>query len=112
MVATRIVLGIARFLLAEQADPVLADAAMANTEILGVVSAIPGRAQADGVTELAFVRDLVRRGPVTGHLDADTACVGQGDHEFADEGVVLQFARQDAGDLGVGLRQRGTIRHR
>ena len=84
---------------------------MANAELLGVMAAIPGGAQADGVTELPFVRDLVGRCAEAGHLDAHAARIGQGDHQRADEGMELQFARDQALELRVRAFKRGSVRH-
>ena len=111
VVATRIVLGIARFALAEQADPVVAEASVAHTEVVRVEAAIPARTQADGLAELALVGDLEGRGAEAGDLDAHAPRIGQGDHQRADERMELQLVRNQPLDGGIGLFQGGAVRH-
>ena len=61
------------------------------------------------MAELAFVRDLVRGGLEPGHLDAHAPRIGQGDHQRADEGMELQFARDQALELRIRAFKHGSV---
>src|SRR5690606_4564897 len=111
VVAPGVVLGGTRLLFAEQADPRVAEAAVAHAERVGPVGAVPRGRHAARLAEPAFIHDFVGRRAEPGHLDPHPARVRQRDHQFPGPGVVLQFLRQYPGDAGVGLLQGGTIGH-